>query len=30
MSTFDRNEKERGHAKVCADVLKEFPDMVRK
>lgn len=30
MSTFDRNEKERGHAKVCADVLKDFPEVVRK
>jgi len=30
MSTFDRNEKERGHAKVCADVLKDFSDILRK
>jgi hypothetical protein len=30
MATFDRNEKERGHAKVCADVLKDFPDLFRK
>ena len=30
MSTFDRNEEERGHAKVCADALKDFPDALRK
>jgi hypothetical protein len=30
MSSFDRNEQERGHAKVCADVLKDFSDILRK
>jgi hypothetical protein len=30
MHTFDRNEKELGHARLCKDVLKDFSNIVRK
>ena len=30
MATFDRNEKERGRATICADVLQRFPNFLRK
>ena len=30
MQTFDLDEKERGHAALCAQVLRDFSGMVRK
>lgn len=30
MELFDSNEKERGHKQVCNDVLKSFPNYVRR
>jgi hypothetical protein len=30
MTTFDRKESERGHDKLCRNILKDFPDFVRK
>lgn len=30
MATFDRNERERGHRALCADILKKFPGIVRR
>ena len=30
MKLFDQNESERGHSKVCRDILKDFPNIVRR
>jgi hypothetical protein len=30
MQTFDRNERERGHAEICKEVLRDFPNIIRK
>lgn len=29
MVEFDRNEKKIGHKKICANILKDFPEYVR-
>ncbi|EIC19832.1 hypothetical protein [Thiorhodovibrio frisius] len=30
MKIFDRNENERGHNELCEDILRDFPNMLRR
>jgi hypothetical protein len=30
MMMFDHNEKKLGHAGICKDILKRFPEIVRQ